>query len=152
MIRRVALYKYLRYQWFNLPVLLEATSTTHLTLHLCHRCVLIRVASYLTIIYSTSHAALHVHRIEIPYQPFPERVRYEFYCLKAMITLEQLITSVVEKKKISLRKASRFTGKPVADWGSRIEDGGLGIKDQLKKHENLIKKSWIVAMRGADCR
>ena len=34
----VALYKYLRYQWFNLQ-LLEATSTTHLTSRICHGCV-----------------------------------------------------------------------------------------------------------------
>ena len=49
-----------------------------------------------------------------------------------------LITSVVKKKKILLSKASRFTGKPGADRGSRIEDGGPGIRDRLKKHENLI--------------
>ena len=31
--------KYLRYQWFNLRLLLEATSTTRLTLRMCHGCV-----------------------------------------------------------------------------------------------------------------
>ena len=88
--------------------------------------------------YSTSLAAPPVHRIEIPYPAFPERVRYKFYCLKAIITLEQLITSVVKKKKILLSKASRFPEKPGTDRGSRIEDGGPGIRDRLKKHENLI--------------
>ena len=40
----------------------------------------------------------------------------EFYCLKALITLEQVINSVVEKKYNVMRKTSRFTGK----LGSRI--------------------------------
>ena len=39
MWRCVALYKHLRYQWFNLWVLLEATSTTRLTFPMCHGCV-----------------------------------------------------------------------------------------------------------------
>ena len=43
-------------------------------------------------------AALHVHRIEIPYRAFPERVGPRILSLKVLIFLEQLITSVVEKK------------------------------------------------------
>ena len=46
------LYKYLRYQWFNLQ-LLEATSTTRLTL-VCVLDVFIRVALYLTVAHSAS--------------------------------------------------------------------------------------------------
>ena len=42
--------------------------------------------------------SIHVHRIEIPYWAFPNRFVHEFYRLKALITLEQVITSVVEKK------------------------------------------------------
>ena len=58
---RIALYKYFRYQWFNLQLLLEATSTTPLMLRMCHGCVNtvnitlsqpIRVALYLTVSHS----------------------------------------------------------------------------------------------------
>ena len=48
---RVALYKYLRYQWFNLK-LLEATLTTRVRLRICHGCVC-------TWLSRTLHAALH---------------------------------------------------------------------------------------------
>ena len=44
-------------------------------------------------------AALPVHRIEIPCRAFPEGSVHDFgYRLKTLITLEQVITSVVEKK------------------------------------------------------
>ena len=53
---------------------------------------------------------------------------HEFYRLKALITLEQMITSVVEKKKNSL---SRFTGLlEDLERGSRIEDRELGIENR----------------------
>ena len=56
-------------------------------------------------------AALHVHRIEIPYRAFPEQVGPRILSL-SVDYFEQLITSVVEKKKkILMRKTSRFTGK-----------------------------------------
>ena len=65
MLSRVALYKYLRYQWFNLQLLVEATSTTRLTLRMCQLC---------TWLSRTLRAAPHVHKIEIPCRTFPERV------------------------------------------------------------------------------
>ena len=55
----------------------------------------------------------------------------EFYGLKALIILEQLISSVVEKKRIILMsKASRFTGKS----GSRIEDREIRDQGSVKKN------------------
>ena len=56
---------------------------------------------------------------------------HEFCRLKALITLEQLITSLVEKRTIFMSKTSGFTGK----LGSRI-----GIENRLKKLENKINK------------
>ena len=65
---RIALYKYFRYQWFNLQLLLEATSTTPLMLRMCHGCVNtvnitlsqpIRVALYLTVTHSISVLDCH---------------------------------------------------------------------------------------------
>ena len=117
---------YLRYQWFNLRLLLEATSTTCLMLHMCHGCVytgsfvLDHHARYLQ-----HFMSIHVHRIEIPYRAFPEQN------LKALITLEQVNTSVVEKWMILMSKTSRFTG----ELGSEIGDWESGIGDQLKKLE-----------------
>ena len=52
---------------------------------------------------------------------------HEFYCLKALITSEQVITSVVEKKNnLYQQNFEVYTGKP----GSRIGDWELGIGDR----------------------
>ena len=67
---------------------------------MCHGCVY--TGSFELDYPRTLLAALHVHRIEIPYRAFPERLVQEFYRLKVLIILEQLITSVVEKKKNNL--------------------------------------------------
>ena len=73
-------------------------------------------------------AAVHVHRIEIPYRAFPQWVGPRILSLEIVDYLEQLITSVFEKKKIILMsKTSRFTGKS----GLRIEESG--IEDWLKR-------------------
>ena len=74
-------------------------------------------------------AAVHVHRIEIPYRAFPQRVGPRTLSLESVDYLEQLITSVFEKKKriIVMSKTSRFTGKS----GLRIEESG--IEDWLKR-------------------
>ena len=56
---------------------------------------------------------------------------HELYRLEALIILEQVITSVVEKNKIILMsKTSWFTGKS----GSRIEDRGIGNRGSVKKN------------------
>ena len=96
---RVALYKNTcqRYQWFNLRLLLEAISTTRLKLRMCHGCVY--TSSFAgNRLSRTLLAALLVHRIDIPYQAFPERVgpRIPSYW-KRWLTLVQVITSGVEK-------------------------------------------------------
>ena len=74
-------------------------------------------------------AAVHVHRIEIPYRAFPQWVGPRILSLESVDYLEQLITSVFEKKKriILMSKTSRFTGKS----GLRIEESG--IEDWLKR-------------------
>ena len=74
-------------------------------------------------------AAVHVQRIEIPYRAFPQRVGPRTLSLESVDYLEQLITSVFEKKKriIVMSKTSRFTGKS----GLRIEESG--IEDWLKR-------------------
>ena len=56
---------------------------------------------------------------------------HEFYHLKARITLEQVITSVFEKRTILMSRTSRFTGK----LGSRIGDRGSEIEDRFKQIE-----------------
>ena len=97
----------MRYQLFNLRVPLEATSTTRLTLRMCHGCVY-------TGSFVLDYHALYLlqHFIEL----FRNRSVHEFYRLKALITLEQLISSVVEKRS--------------EDRGSMIENGGSGIENQ----------------------
>ena len=57
---------------------------------------------------------------------------HEFYRLKALITLEQMITSVVEKKRtVLMSNNSRFTGLlEDLERGSRIEDRELGIENR----------------------
>ena len=74
-------------------------------------------------------AAVHVHRIEIPYRAFAQRVGPRILSLESVDYLEQLITSVFEKKKriILMSKTSRLTGKS----GLRIEESG--IEDWLKR-------------------
>ena len=52
---------------------------------------------------------------------------HEFYRLKARITLEQVITSVVEKKKNNLNEQNFEVY-----WKSRIKDRGSGMEDRLK--------------------
>ena len=68
---------------------------------------------------------------------------HEFYRLKALITLEQMITSVVEKKRtVLMSNNSRFTGLlEDLERGSRIEDRELGIENRgsVKKKNLKIK-------------
>ena len=68
----VALYKYLRYQWFNHQLLLEVTSTTCLTLRMCHRCVY--TGSFVLDCHALYLQHIHVHRIEISCRAFPARL------------------------------------------------------------------------------
>ena len=131
---RVALYKNTcqRYQWFNLRLLLEAISTTRLKLRMCHGCVY--TSSFAgNRLSGTLLAALLVHRIEIPYQAFPERVgpRIPSY-RKRWLTLVQVITSVVEKTNNLNKQKIR----------GLLENQNLGsmIEARLKKNENKLNK------------
>ena len=53
------------------------------------------------------------NRTEVPFQLFRNGSVNEFYRLKPLITLEQVISSVVEKRTILMRKTSkvRLTGR-----------------------------------------
>ena len=67
-------------------------------------------------------AALHVHRIEIPYRAFPERVGPRILSLESVDYFGTTDHFSGQKKKriILMSNTSRFTGK----GESRIEDRG----------------------------
>ena len=93
-------------QGFNLRALLEASSTTRLTLPMCPDVFILRLL-----------APLHVHRIEIPYRAFPER-----------------IGGLLERDD---------RGSSIEDRGSRIEDRGSKIKDRGWRMEGRDRESGI---------
>ena len=81
----------------------------------------IRVALYLTITYSSCSTSCPQNRY--PISNVSGTVQ-EFYRLKAFITLEQVITSVVEKKdNLNEQNFEVY-------WEIRIEDRGLRIGDK----------------------
>ena len=89
-------------------------------LHMCHGCVytgsfvLDHHARYLQ-----HFMSIHVHRIEIPYRAFLE------WNLKALITLEQVNTSLVEKKNdLNEQNFEVYWRTMIGDWGSGIGDRG----------------------------
>ena len=57
----------------------------------------------------------------------------EFYRLKVLIILEQLITSVVEKKKNNLNEQNFKVY-----WKNRIEDGGIRDRGSVKKNLKIV--------------
>ena len=130
-----SLYKYLRYQWFNLWVLLKATSSTRLTLCMRHLCVCMGsfVLDYHALYW---FAALHVHRIEIPYWAFPKRAVHEFYRLKALILWNNWLLQWSKKRTILISRNLRVSGKSEA----KIENRESGIEDRLKNLENKRNK------------
>ena len=72
--------------------------------YVCVMDVFIRVAfTWLyNALYLQHFMSFHIHRIEIPHiELFRNGSVHEFYCLKALITLEQVITSVIETKEQS---------------------------------------------------
>ena len=69
----------------------------------------------------------HVHRTEIRIELSRNGSIYEFYRLKALITLEKVITSVVEKKNnLNEQNVEVY-------WKIRIGDGESEIEDRLKQ-------------------
>ena len=96
---------------------------------MCHRCVY--TGSFELDYPRTLLAALHVHRIEIPYRAFPERVGPRILSLESVDyfgTTDQF--SGRKKRIILIRKTSRFTGKS----GLRIEDRGIRDRGAVKKN------------------
>ena len=87
---------------------------------MCHGCVY--TGSFDPDYPRTPLAALHVHRMEIPYRAFPERVGPRILSLESVDYFGKTDHFSGRKKKgiILMSKTSRFTGKS----GSRIEDRG----------------------------
>ena len=86
---------------------------------MCHGCVY--TGNFELDYPRTLLAALHVHRIEIPYRAFPERVGPRILSLESVDyfgTTDHF--SGRKKRTILMSKTSRFTEKS----GSRIEDRG----------------------------
>ena len=84
---------------------------------MCHGCVY--TGSFELDYPRTLLAALHVHRIEIPYRAFPELVGPRILSLEGVDYFGTTDHFIGRKKRIILMsKTSRFTGKS----GSRIED------------------------------
>ena len=79
-------YKYLIYQLSNLRVQLEAASATHLTLCMCHGCVY--TSSFVLDYHALYMTIEQKSHIEI----FRKGSVQEFYRLKALIALEQVIS------------------------------------------------------------
>ena len=114
----IALYKYLRYQCFNLRLLLEATSTPCLNWLSC-----------------TLLAALDAHRIEIPYWAFPERVGPQILSHESVdyFGTSDYFSGWKKDQSLSAKLCSLY-------WKIRIEDWGLGIGDSRegKKNQDCI--------------
>ena len=93
---------------------------------MCHGCVY--TGSFELDYPHTQLAALHVHRRELPYRAFPERVGPRVLSLSVVYFGTTDRFSGRKKKRIILmRKTSRFPGKSE----SRIEESG--IEDRLKR-------------------
>ena len=94
---------------------------------MCHGCVY--TGSFELDYPRTLLAALHIHKIEIPYRAFPEWFGPRILSLKGVDyfgTIDHLLS-----------KTSRFTGKPgsrIEDRGSRIEDRGIRDRGSVKKN------------------
>ena len=126
---RIALYKYLRYQWLNLWLLLEATSTTCLNWLSC-----------------TLLAALDAHRIEIPYWAFPEQVGPQILSHESV---DYFGTSDYfsgwNKDNLYQQNFAVYTGKPglrIGDWGLGIGDRGFPRREEKSGFYCIIYKIW----------
>ena len=97
---------------------------------MCHGCVY--TGSFEADYLRTLLAALHVHRIEIPYRAFPERFGPRILSLESVDYFGTTDHFSGRKKKriILMSKTSRFTGKS----GSRIEDRRIRDRGSVKKN------------------
>ena len=107
----IALYKYLRYQWFNLWLLLEATSTTCLNWLSC-----------------TLLAALDAHRIEIPYWAFPEQVGPQILSHESVdyFGTSDYFSGWKKDQSLSAKLWGLYLKTRIEDWGLRIGIGDQG--------------------------
>ena len=89
---------------------------------MCHRCVY--TGSFELDYPRTLLAALHVHRIEIPYRAFPERVGPRILSLESVdyFGTTDHFSGQKTKRIILMSKTSRFTGKS----GSRNQGPRIG--------------------------
>ena len=101
-------------QGFNLRALLEASSTTRLTLPMCPDVFILRLL-----------APLHVHRIEIPYRAFPERVG-----------------GLLEKEDRGLRIEDQTASQiEVGGWRVGDRESGIGDRESGIGDRGLVKKN-----------
>ena len=91
--------------WFNLRALLEASSTTRLTLRMCPDVFILGLL-----------APLHVHGIEIPYRAFPERVG-----------------SLPEKEDRGSRIEDQRSRIEVGGWRVGDQKSGIGDRGLVEK-------------------
>ena len=126
---RIALYKYSRYQWFNLWLPLEATSTTCLNWLSC-----------------TLLAALHAHRIEIPYWAFPEQVGPQILSLESVdyFGRSDYFSGWKKEQSLSAKLWGLYWKTRIEDWGLRIGDWGLGIGDWGSGIPKKERKIWTL--------
>ena len=129
---RIALCKYLRYQCFNLWLLLEATSTTCL--------------SWLS---GTLLAALHAHRIQIPYWAFQELVGSWILSLESVdyFGTSDYFSGWKKEQSLSAKLWGLYWKTRIEDWGLIIGDWGSGISDSREGKKNqdftiIIQKIW----------
>ena len=117
----IALYKYLRYQWFNLWLLLEATSTT---------CLNWRSRTLL--------AALHAHRVEIPYWAFLEWVGPQILSLEGVdfFGTSDYFSGRKKEQSFSAKLWGLYWKTRIENWGLRIRDSGSGIGDSREGKKN----------------
>ena len=90
----------------------------------------------------TLRAALHVHRIEIPYRAFPERVGPRILSLESVdyFGTTDHFSGRKKKKKNNLNKQNFTIYLKI-----RIEDREIMDRGSVKKNLkiNLINRSWI---------
>ena len=108
---RIALCKYLRYQCFNLWLPLEATSTTCL--------------NWLS---GTLLAALHAHRLQIPYWAFQELVVSWILSLESVdyFRTSDYFSGWKKDQSLSAKLWGLYLKTRIEDWGLRIGIGDQG--------------------------
>ena len=95
---------------------------------MCHRCVY--TGSFELNYPRTLLAALHVHRIEIPYRAFPERVGPRILSLESVDYFGTTDHFSGRKKQKNNLNEQNFR----VYWNIRIEDRGISDRASVKKN------------------